>query len=164
MTWIDGLIIVGALIGAVIGFRQGLFLSVFSFLGLVAGVATAGATSDALADKLSSSAAPWACILSFTIILIIVLVLFNILGYIAKQFIKTIMLGLPDSVGGALIGFFVGALFVAAIFIAVGRDLSTSTVGTDIGSSPLAHLLIDTCGLLLLLLPDSFDAVKDLFS
>jgi hypothetical protein len=36
-------------------------------------------------------------------------------------------------------------------------------VAADIGGSPLAHLLIDSFGLLLLVLPDKFDAVKDLF-
>lgn len=163
MTWVDGVIILGAVIGAVIGFRQGLVLSVFGFLGLVAGVALAGVVSGAVADQLSSSAADWAYIVSFVIILIMVMALSNILGHIVKNSIKRIMLGLVDSVGGALIGFFVGALAVTAIFIVVGRDPGSSRVAADIGGSPLAHLLIDTFGLLLLVMPERFDTVKDLF-
>jgi ABC-type uncharacterized transport system permease subunit len=69
-----------------------------------------------------------------------------------------------DSLGGALIGFFVGALIVAAIFIVVGRDTSSSGVASDIGGSPLAHLLIDSFGLLLFVLPNRFDTVRELFS
>ena len=167
MTWVDGVIIVGAVIGAIAGFKQGLVLSIFSFLGLIVGVAIAGAASDSLADKLSSSGALWAYVVSFAIILIIVLVIFSILGHIVKGFIKLIMLGWLDSLGGALLGLFVGALMVAAIFIAVGRWAalydSTSSVGTAIGDSALAHFLIDSFRLLLAILPGRFDAVNKLF-
>ena len=167
MSWVDIVIIAGAVIGAIAGFKQGLVLSIFSFLGLIVGVAIAGAASDSLADKLSSSGALWAYVVSFAIILIIVLVIFSILGHIVKGFIKLIMLGWLDSLGGALLGLFVGALMVAAIFIAVGRWAalydSTSSVGTAIGDSALAHFLIDSFRLLLAILPGRFDAVNKLF-
>lgn len=167
MNWVDGVIIVGAAIGAIVGYRQGLVLSIFSFLGLVVGVAVAGAASDSLAEKLSSSGALWAYVVSFAIILIIVMVIFNILGHIVKQFIKMIMLGWVDSLGGALLGLFVGGLVVTAIFIAVGKwaagEAVTPSVQTAIGKSALAHFLIDNFRLLLALLPHRFDVVKNFF-
>jgi membrane protein required for colicin V production len=167
MSWVDIVIIVGALIGAIAGYKQGLVLSIFSFLGLIVGVAIAGAASDSLADKLSSSGALWAYVVSFAIILIIVMVLFNILGHVVKGFIKLIMLGWLDSLGGAILGLFVGSLLMTAIFIAVGKwaagEPGTTGVGTAIGDSALAHFLIDSFRLLLGLLPGRFDAVGKLF-
>ncbi len=167
MTWVDAVIIVGAVIGAIVGFRQGLVLSIFSFLGLIVGVAIAGAASDTLADKLSSSGALWAYVVSFAIILIIVLVIFNIIGHFVKGFIKLIMLGWLDSLGGALLGLFVGGLMAAAIFIAVAKwaagEPGTTSVGTAIGDSALGHFLIDSFRLLLAILPGRFDAARDLF-
>jgi membrane protein required for colicin V production len=168
MSWVDIVIIAGAVIGAIAGFKQGLVLSIFSFLGLIVGVAIAGAASDSLAEKLSTSGALWAYVVSFAIILIIVLVIFSILGHIVKGFIKLIMLGWLDSIGGALVGLFVGGLIVAAIFIAIGKWAAgappgTTSVGTAIGNSALAHFLIDSFRLLLALLPGRFDAVAKLF-
>jgi membrane protein required for colicin V production len=167
MTWVDIVIIAGAVIGAIAGFKQGLVLSIFSFLGLIVGVAIAGAASDSLADKLSSSGALWAYVVSFAIILIIVMVIFSILGHVVKGFIKLIMLGWVDSFGGAFLGMFVGGLLVAAIFLAVGKWAanydSTSGVATAIGNSFMANFLIDKFRLLLGLLPHRFDAVTNLF-
>ena len=101
------------------------------------------------------------------IILLIVLFIFNLVGTILKQFIKLIMLGWVDSLGGALLGLFVGSLLAAAVFIAVGKWASTvGAVGVQdaIGESALAELLMDSFRLLLLLLPERFQVVKDFFN
>lgn len=167
MSWVDIVIIIGALIGAITGYKQGLVLSVFSFIGLVVGVAIAGAASDSLAEKLSSSGALWAYIVAFAIILIIVMVLANILGHVVKGLIKVMMLGWLDSLGGALLGLFVGGLVIAAIFIAIGKwaagEMGPTSVGTAIGESALANFLIDEFRFLLGLLPHRFDTVRELF-
>ncbi len=166
MNWVDGVIIIIALIGAFSGFRQGLIMSFVGFLGLIAGVALAGWAADPLADKISPDGAGWAYILAFIIVLIIVMVIFHIVGTIIKQFIKLIMLGWLDSLGGALLGLFVGALLAAAVFIAVGRwaaGAGASGVEEAIGNSALAELLMDSFRLLLLLLPDKFSVVRGFF-
>jgi membrane protein required for colicin V production len=167
MSWVDIVIIVGAVTGAILGYKQGLVLSIFSFLGLVVGVAIAGAASDPLAHRLSSSGALWPYVLSFAIILIIVMIIFNILGHLVKGLIKLVMLGWLDSLGGALLGLSVGGLVVAAIFIVVGKwaagQPSNTGVGAAIGDSALAHFLIDSFRFLLALLPSRFHAVRDLF-
>jgi uncharacterized membrane protein required for colicin V production len=167
MTWVDGVIIVGAVIGAVLGYKQGVVLSAFNFLGLVAGVVITGAASDSLAEKLSPSGALWAYIISSAIILIILMVISNILGQIVKGYIKIIMLSWRDSLGGAILGLLTGGLMMAAIFIAAGKwaagEMGTTSVGTAIGDSALARFLIDTFPFLLALLPHRFDAVRELF-
>jgi hypothetical protein len=95
------------------------------------------------------------------------MIIFSILGHIVKGFIKLIMLGWVDSVGGALVGLFIGGLMIAAIFTAIGKwateEPGKTSVGTAIGNSALAHFLIDTFRLLLGILPGRFDAVTGLF-
>lgn len=167
MNWVDGVIIIVALIAAFSGLRQGLIMAIFGFLGLIAGVALAGWAADPLADRISSDGAAWAHVLAFIIILIIVMVVFHIAGTIIKQFVKLIMLGWADSLGGALLGLFVGALLATAVLIAVGKwAAGVGATGTEeaIGSSSLAELLMDSFRFLLLLLPDQFDVVRDFFA
>lgn len=166
MTWVDAVIIVVALLAAFSGFRQGLVRTIFSFLGLVVGVVVAGWTADPLAEKISPDAT-WAYVLAFIIIMIVVLFIFNLIGSIVKQFIKVIMLGWVDSLGGALLGLFVGSLLAAAALIAVGKWASMvgdTGIEEAIGASPLAKLLIDNFRLLLSLLPERFDVVRDFFT
>jgi len=166
MNWVDAVIIVIALLAAFAGFRQGLVLTIFSALGLIAGVAIAGWASDPLADKISPDAA-WASVLAFIIIMLIVLFIFNLIGTAVKQFIKVIMLGWVDSLGGAVIGLFVGSLLAAAALIAVGKGaaaVDATGIQEAIGGSSLAELLIDNFRLLLSLLPERFDVVKDFFA
>lgn len=167
MNWVDAVIIVVGLIGAFSGFRQGLIMAIFGFLGLIAGVAFAGWAADPLADKISSDGAAWAHVVAFIIILMIVMVVFHIVGIIIKQFVKMIMLGWVDSLGGALLGLFVGALVAAAILLAVGKwaaGVGASGVEEAISNSSLAKLLMDTFRLLLLLLPERFSVVREFFA
>ena len=169
MNWVDIIIILVALLGAYIGWKQGLIRTVFTAIGLIVGIALAGQWSDSLADKFSSSGEQWAYILAFTIIVIIVLIIANILGAILKRFIKIIMLGWLDSIGGIVLGFCVGALVVAAILTSLGpwaenAGKIVSELTDAIGDSTLAELLIDNFGLVLGLLPGEFDAVKEFFN
>ena len=167
MNWVDGMIAIVALIAAFSGLRQGLIMAVFGFLGLMAGVAFAGWAADPLATRISSGGAEWAHVLAFIIILVIVMVAFHIAGMIIKQFVKLIMLGWVDSIGGALLGLLVGALLATAVLIAVGKwaaGVGATGVEETIGNSTLAELLMDSFRFLLLLLPDRFEVVREFFA
>ncbi len=176
MNWVDIVIIVIALLGAYKGLKQGLIRTVFTAIGLIVGIALAGQWSDSLADKLSSGEAQWAYITAFAIIVIVVLITANIIGAILKRFIKIIMIGWLDSLGGTVLGFCVGALLAAAILASLGswahnEAMNNKVIGFEIeselteaiGDSSLAELLIDNFGLVLGLLPGEFDAVKGFF-
>ncbi|OGO09459.1 MAG: hypothetical protein A2Y61_07565 [Chloroflexi bacterium RBG_13_60_13] len=105
--------------------------------------------------------------LAFIIILVIVMVAFHIAGMIIKQFVKLIMLGWVDSIGGALLGLLVGALLATAVLIAVGKwaaGVGATGVEETIGNSTLAELLMDSFRFLLLLLPDRFEVVREFFA
>lgn len=171
MNWIDVVIIVVALIGAYVGWSHGLIRMVFTFVGLIVGIALAGLWSDELADVFSPSGAQWAYLASFAIIVIIVVVIANICGKILQTFLKLIMLGWLDSIGGAILGLFLGAFLISAILTSMALYVNEpnspgvydSTLVKAIGNSVLAEMLIDNFGLLLGLLPGKFDSVKDFF-
>ena len=162
MNWVDAIIIVIALIGAYIGYKNGLIRAFFSIVGLIVGVVVAGQWSDSLADKFSPGGALWASVLSFALIVIIILIIANIVGLVIRRFVKFMLMGWVDSLGGILFGFLVGALLVAAVLTAVvnwewfnGDTLSG--VRQAIDDSPLANVLMEKFALFRGLLPDDFD-------
>lgn len=169
MNWLDIVIIIIALIGAYVGYKQGLIMTLFTLVGVIIGVVLAGQWQESIAKKLSSSGEQWAYILAFAAVLVIVVVIATIAGKLFKGFIKLIMLGWLDSLGGIVLGLFAGALIIAAILASLGSwaENAPSWFGSGlveaIGGSYLAELLIDKFGLLLSLLPGEFDTVKDFF-
>jgi len=169
MSWLDILIIVVAALGAYLGWKQGLIRMAFSIVGLIIGIVLAGQWAEGFAEVLSPRGAEWAYFIAFAIILIIVLIAANIVGGILHKFMKIMMMGLVDSLGGAVLGFILGMLAIAAILSSIGLWVAgepggdKSTLAVAIGNSAFANLLIDNFGLILGLLPGEFDAVKELF-
>lgn len=169
MNWVDITILVAAIIGAYIGWRHGVIRTVFTLVGLIIGIVLAGQWSDGLTEVLSPSGAQWAYFSSFAIIVIIVVIVANICGKILQTFLKLIMMGWVDSIGGTVLGFLFGALLMAAVLTSMGLYVNKipggeeSAVVEAIGDSALAKLLIDNFGLLLGLLPGEFDSVREFF-
>ena len=171
MNWLDIVIIIIAVLGAYMGWKQGLIRTAFTIVGLIIGVVLAGQWADPLAEKLSPNEAQWAYFVAFGLILIVVLIAANIVGGILHRFIKLMMMGLVDSLGGLVLGFLLGALGAAAILASLGAwaeflprgDILDSTMGSAISNSALAELLIDNFGLILGLLPGKFDAIQNFF-
>lgn len=174
MNWVDITIIVAAALGAITGLKQGLIRMVFTAAGFLVGLNLAGRFSGELADKLSPSGAQWASILSFIIILLAAMVVANLLGGVVRMFVKVLLLGWVDSLGGLVIGVLMGALMVGALLTVVLQwqavaDPLPLVGGTFTGvteaikESSLANLIIDKFRLILGLLPDRFDVVTDYF-
>jgi membrane protein required for colicin V production len=163
VNWVDAIIIVIALISAYIGYKNGLIRAFFSIVGLIVGVVVAGQWSDSLADKFSPGGALWASVLSFALIVIVILIIANIAGLIVKRFLKFMLMGWVDGLGGMLLGLFVGALLVAAVLTAVvnwewlQHAGTLSSVQKTIDDSPLANLLMEKFALLRGLLPADYD-------
>ncbi|MFC2000325.1 CvpA family protein [Chloroflexota bacterium] len=167
MNWVDVVIIAGMLLGAYMGYRHGLIRMAFTFAGLLAGLAIAGQYSDNLAVKLSPSEAQWASILSFILILVVVVIVANLAGKVAKMFFKLMLMGWLDWIGGIVLGVVVGAFAIAAVLTIVLQwqmdQPGLSSVKDAIGDSTLAKLLIDNFRLVLALLPDKYSDVKNIF-
>lgn len=167
MNWVDVVIIVVMLFGAYMGYKHGLIRTLFTFAGLLAGLAIAGQYSDNLADKLSPSHAQWAAILSFVLILFAVIIAANLVGKVAKVFFKLMLMGWLDTIGGTVVGLVVGAFAIAGLLTIVAEWQWSHTVASSIrdaiGDSSLAKVLIDNFGLVLGLLPDKYENVRNIF-
>ncbi len=175
MNWVDIAIIVVAALGGIIGYKHGLIRSAFTVAGLILGITIAGHFSDGLADKLSPSGAQWASVVSFIVILLIVIVIANLMGAVVKTFLKIMLMGWLDAIGGIVLGAAAGALVVAAVFTTVLQwEASAGNIpvagvpltgaADAIRGSSLADFLIDKFRLVLSLLPDRFDSVTQYFT
>jgi membrane protein required for colicin V production len=161
MNWLDIVIIVGLILSVLMGFWSGLIRVLFLLAGVIVGILLAGAYSDSLADKLTFFNNPTAQhVTAFVIILLGTIIVFMILEFIVKRFIKFAKLGLLDKVGGSILGLLVGAIFIGAILA-----ISLKYVGPTeiITTSPLASFLVDKFGIVLGLLPDQFDTIRSYF-
>jgi membrane protein required for colicin V production len=162
MNWVNIAIIVVGIIFALIGLRQGIIRTLFTLAGLIGGVVLAGNYYQSLANVLSSEGASWAGIAAFAIILIATLIVANIIGSLIARLLHLLMLGWVDRVFGFILGAGVGGVLCAAILAIVGKYLPG--IGQDlIGESSLAKLLMEQFPLLLALLPQEFDFIRNFF-
>ena len=164
MNWVDGVIIVVAIIFAIIGYLRGLVRTALNIVGLIIGVVLAGQFSDELGNWLSPGGAAWAQPLAFAIIIIATLLVADILGMMLRRLFKLIMLGWVDRVGGFILGAAIGAFLCVAIFLSMGHaGYEIEWIKKAISGSFLAELLIDKFRLLLGLLPEEFDIITKFF-
>jgi membrane protein required for colicin V production len=162
MNWLDIAIIVISIIFAFIGLKHGIIRTAFTLAGLVGGVVLAGYYYGSLADMLSPEGASWAGIASFAIILIVTLIAANVAGSLAARTLHLLMLGWVDKTSGFILGAGVGGVLCAAILTIVSKYFPG--MGQDVvGQSITAKLLIERFPLLLALLPEEFDFVRNFF-
>jgi len=144
MNWLDILFLVLLFIPAFIGLRKGLIKAVLSLVGLIIGVVMAANLYE-----------PVSKIFGF----------FNnenaakIVAFLLKSIISITMMGWVDNVGGALLGFLIGFIFLSAI-LATWVKLFGSGIVTE---SFMAQVMLDYFPLILGLLPASFDGIRDFF-
>ena len=162
MNWLDIVIIVVAVLSGIWGLRQGLIKTAFGIAGLIGGIVLAGRYYGGLAALLSPSGATWANIAAYVIILLATLVVASVIGWFVAKLVHIIMLGSLDKLGGFVLGVVMGGLLCAAVLAIVGKYYA----GTEavISQSLLAKFLMGGFPLLLALLPEEFDFIRDFFS
>jgi len=111
---------------------------------------------------LSSSGATWVNIAAYAIILIATLIVVGIIGRLVAKLVHLVLLGWLDRLVGCVLGVFIGGLLCAAILAIVGKYYP----GTEavISQSGLARFVMGGFPLLLALLPEEFDFIRDFFS
>ncbi|OGO19686.1 MAG: hypothetical protein A2Z15_00120 [Chloroflexi bacterium RBG_16_50_11] len=160
MNWLDILIIIGLIISLVSGIQQGLIKVLFTLAGAIIGVILAGRYSDALAEKLSFISDPGiAGIVAFIIIIVATLIVASILGIIVKKIVSAVLLGWLDKLGGAVLGVVLGAITIGALLAMYQRYQPTDVII----DSALATFLLDKFWVVLGLLPDEFDSIRQYF-
>lgn len=162
MNWLDLIIIIVAIVFAVVGLWRGAIKAAFGIVGLVGGIALAGRCYQTLANVLSSNGATWAKIAAYAIILVATLVIAGIIGRIIARLAHITMLGWVDRLVGFILGAVIGSMLFAAFLAIVCKYLpDTEAV---IAQSVLARFLMEQIPLLLALLPEDFDFIKDFFT
>ena len=162
MNWLDIVILVVLVISVFSGMRAGIIKVAFTLAGGIIGVVLAGRYSEGLADKLTFiSDSGIAGIVAFAIILIVVMVVATVIAFIIKKIASAVLLGWVDKIGGAVVGLFVGAIFVGAVLAMWLKFQGGNDVITD---SALANFLVDKFGIVLGLLPSEFQSVQDFFN
>ena len=163
MSWLDIAIIVVILIPTLLGLKNGLVKALFTIVGLIVGIILAGRYYDNLASIVSDAA--WAKIVAYVVILIVVSVLASWAAALVKNLLKAVMLNWVNRLGGAVLGFVMGAFFCAAILSLWVSLIGSGLIGTSavIEDSALAQFLLDKFPFVLGLLPAEFDPVKDFF-
>lgn len=162
MNWVDIIIIIVGIIFIVIGLKQGLIRAVFSIAGLAGGVALAGRYHEPFAAVLSPSGANWAGIAAFAIIVIATLVVANLVGVVVKKAVNILLLGWIDKVFGGILGAIIGLVLCAALLTIVSKYFP-NLVQDTISQSAVAKAIMEQFPMLLGLLPEDFDFVRDFF-
>jgi membrane protein required for colicin V production len=162
MNWLDIVIIVVAVLLGLVGLRQGIIKTVFGIAGLIGGIVLAGRYYSGLAALLSPAGATWANIAAYAIILIATLIVAGVIGWLVTKLVHLVLLGWLDRLVGCILGVVVGGLLCAAILaIVVKYYPATEAV---ISQSGVAKFVMEGFPLLLALLPEEFDFIRDFFS
>ncbi len=161
MSWLDIILIIILIIPTLIGLKIGVIKALLSLAGIVVGVVLAGRYSDSLAGVLPFiSDSGWAKIVAFAIIVIVVMIIASVLAAVIKWFASAILLGWVNRLGGAVLGFIVGAVFCGALLTMWVKFLG---IGDAVAGSALANVLLDGFPIVLALLPAEFDSVRSFF-
>jgi len=162
MSWLDIVILALIVIPTLIGLKVGIIKALLSVVGVVVGVILAGHYYVAFAEHLTFISQPsLAKIAAFAIILIGVMIVAAIVASLIKWAVSAVMLGWVNRLGGAILGFVLGAVFCGALLTMWGNFLGPSEA---MNNSFMAQLLLDTFPIVLALLPGEFDSVRSFFS
>ena len=160
MNWLDIVIIVVLIAPIFLGLKLGLIKAAFSLAGLIIGVVLASNFYDSLAGVMTFITNEGiANIVAFAIILVVVLIIAAVLARVLRGFIKFVMLGWIDRLGGAVLGLAMGAILISAVLATIVKYYGTGLI-TD---SLLAGFLLDKFPLILGLLPEEFNQIRDFF-
>ncbi len=160
MNWFDIILIAVLALSTLAGIWQGFLMMVLPVIGIIVGTVLAGYYSASLGKLLSidnQQHAQWA---GYIIIVFGMLVLAVVLSIVLRKVISFTPLKWVDKLVGGILGLVLGLLFCATMLaVCVKCGMGTSFIQ----GSGIAKLLLDTIPGILLLLPNNFDSVKELF-
>ena len=162
MNWLDIVIIIVTLLLGMLGLWRGAIKAVFGIVGLIGGIALAGHYYLPLASILSSGEAIWSKIAAYAIILVATLIVASVIGWFVARLVHIVMLGWVDRLIGFILGAAIGSMLCAAVLAIVSKYLSV--MGGVISQSVMAKLLMEQFPLLVALLPEEFDFIRDFFA
>lgn len=161
MSWLDIVILIIIAVPTVIGLKIGIIKAVLTMAGVIVGVVLAGNYYENMAQTLTFIPQPGlAKVVAFAIIMVGVMVVASIVASLVKKVISAMLLGWVNRLGGAVLGFVLGAIFCGALLSIWVKFLG---IGDSITGSALARVLLDSFPFVLGLLPAEFDSVRSFF-
>jgi membrane protein required for colicin V production len=164
LNWVDILILVTMLWFTYAAFHAGLIREVITIIGAVAAVALAGLFYEDLAVdiKVAVDSEETARIIAFALIFGSVILASQLTALFLKQAASLLLLGIFDSMGGAMIGLLKGFVFVEIALI-VGITFQSLGVQDSIDHSSFAPFFLDALPVLKTILPGEFKTAIDGF-
>ncbi len=160
MNWLDIVLMVVLALATFLGVWRGIISMVLPLAGIIIGVFLAGQHYGTVGGWLPIDNPEYAKWAAYAIIIVAVLIVAVILAVILRRFIRWVLLGWVDRLGGGILGLVLGGLICAAILAACVKFELGSGFIQDSG---IARLLLDWLPAVLALLPEEFDVVKDFF-
>ncbi|MBI4304652.1 MAG: CvpA family protein [Chloroflexi bacterium] len=161
MNWLDFVILALIVISIFSGLKDGIIKGAFSLAGLIVGIALAGRYYLPLAERLPFvPQGRVAEVVAFVIILAVVAIVAALLAKAFSWVASAITLGWLNHLGGAVFGFVIGAISVAALLALWVKFFGVNQTITD---SSLAVLLLKRFPAILALLPAEFDVIREFF-
>jgi membrane protein required for colicin V production len=160
LNYVDIILLVLLAIPTFIGLTIGLIRAVLSLVGLILGIVLAGQFYEFLSAALSFiSNEDVAKGIAFILILLAVIIIVSIVARLLSSLASAMLLGWVNRIGGAVFGFLTGVLVLAAILATWVNFFGSSAIA----DSFIAAVLLDKLPLILNLLPEEFDAIRDFF-
>jgi membrane protein required for colicin V production len=164
LNWIDIAILATIMWFTFAAFHAGLIREVVTIIGAIFAVALAGLFYERLADdvQLAIDNEQTARVVAFAIIFGATVLASQLVALFLKQAASLLMLGLFDSMGGAIIGLVKGFIFVQiGLFVAVTfPDLGLQET---VDNSAFAPFFLNALPLLKYILPAEFETAVDSF-
>jgi len=160
MNWMDIVLILVLALATFIGLRRGIISLVFPIIGLIIGIILAGQHYGTVGGWLPIGNPEYAKWAAYAIIIVATLIAAVILARILRRFIRLVLLGWVDRLGGAILGLAFGGLLCAAALAACAKFGLGSNL---IHGSGIARVLLDWFPVILGLLPEEFDMVRQFF-
>jgi membrane protein required for colicin V production len=161
MNWLDIAIIIVLVIPALIGLKTGIIKILLTVAGVIVGVVLAGRFSTWLGERLTFISDPGiAKVVAFALILVVVMVLAAVAAALLKRIASVVLLGWVNRLGGAVLGLFLGFIFLGAVLTMWVKFLGA---GSTVTESVLAGFLLDGLPIVLGLLPSDFNSVRSFF-
>ena len=160
MNWLDIILLIILGLSAFHGLTRGLIKSAFSIIGAIAAVIIASRLYDNVSSWFGFADNTVFNIFSFVLILVAVMVAATFLANLIKTAASAILLGWADRVGGAIFGFALGAVLLGALLSIWVRLFEPAIIADSI----VASFLAGKFPLLIALLPQDFDSVREFFT
>ena len=163
MNWVDLLIVAFIAWMTFRGFQSGLIRQVVRVVAIIAGIVLAGLLYDDLSANLDFliDDVTTRNLVSFVAIVAGMVIAGTVLAQLLKTTAGILMLGPIDSIGGGVLGFIRGVLYVQVALFVLAVFPANESLSKGVADSSVAAYFLDTVPVISIALPSEFDHPGD---